>query len=165
MQVSYFCHSLSFAGTQPLSVRRHHNSLISDCHFIFPYNISSMNCIHLIDKGLLLKIHNCNMTKSFISVIHFIRQMVLRSGSTYFQRLSSAILFPFFFSHRLPHCSNTSSSLPLDYHWGYVLGQNWLYWALLLRYLDQNSDQNTCSPFHQVVWSYKEDNVIRKDRS
>lgn len=113
MQVSYFCHSLSFAGSQPLSLHSHHNSLISYCCFVFSYTSSSMNCIHSMDKGLLLKIQNRSMTKSFISVVDLIRQMVLSSRSTCFQRLSSTILFPFSFSCRLPYCSNTSSFLPL----------------------------------------------------
>lgn len=95
-EASYFCYGLSFAGTQPLLLQRHHNSLISDYHCTFSYNISTMNCIHFMDRGFVLKIHNFSINKPFVSDMYCIRKVVFRSRSTCFQSLSSTILFPFF---------------------------------------------------------------------
>lgn len=93
-EASYFCYG--FADTQPLSLQRHHKSLISDYLCIFSYNISSMNCIHFKDREFVLKIYHFNLNKYFVSVMDCIRKVASRFRSTCFQRLSSTILFPFF---------------------------------------------------------------------
>lgn len=111
----YFCCGLSFAGTQPLSLQRHHNILISDYHCTVSYNISSTNCIHFMDRGFVLKTHNFNINKSFVSVMDCIRKLVFRSRSTCSQRFNSTILFPFFLF--FPAGFPVAQTSPVSYLW------------------------------------------------
>lgn len=128
----------------------------------YSYNTASMNCIHFKDRGFVLKIHNFNRNKSFVSVMDCIRKVVSRSRSACFQRLSSTILFLFFLF--FPAGFPIGQTCPFSYLWLLLrmTPKSKLTVISLFFFLVGLQSKTPVLHFTKKFGSYKTDSVIRK---